>query len=483
MNTAFYRRLPAFLFAAQLIFFSCAKKIIPEKPDLNKTHFESDTLPLSEIDIPLKINLRPFYQMAEKNVKTIYASAGWPHDFVVDNCDTRYMYRFKRGPFNITSNGSTVNFNFTGSYIIAGSQRICTGTGSNRVPVTPWSPACTCGLNEGERKVEIGYRAFIRLRNNYDIAAIMQRLEPRAIDRCTVCFWGKDITAIVMDQLKEELDVAGKETQDSLNGLNLRPQFQQLWNMLNSNISVYDVGFLKVNPEKIRLSTLYIEDDTLNISVGISARPMVSFRKTDEIKTLVPDISDFKQRSGFAIYTDAVMNYDSLSRLLSTQLYKKRIDMEKMGKYVVVESCQVYGVGNEKLVLKLQFSGSASGELYLTGKPVYEKETELLIIKNLDFDLYTKNMLAKTAKWLFNRRIINELNRYAVFNVSDYSRELLATLNEQMNKTWQNGIQSTGRVNKLQIVNIYPMETNLVLRFHTQGDLSVKIESFEAFSF
>lgn len=462
---------------------ACSKKIIPEKPVLHKTSFANDTLPLSEIDIPLQINLKPFYAMADKNVKTIYASPGWPNDFVVNNCDTRYMYRFKRGPFTITSNGSTINFGFTGSYIIAGSQRICSGTGSNRVAVTPWSPSCTCGLNEGERRVAVGYKAFLRLKNNYDISAIMQRLEPKALDKCSLCFWGQDVTDIVIDQLKQELDVAGKEIQDSLNGLNLRPQFQQLWNMLNSNISVYDVGYLKVNPEKIRLSTLYVKDDTLHISLGISARPRISFQKTPEIQTLVPNISDFRQRSGFSIYTDAVMNYDSLSRILNREMYKKRIDMENVGKHIIVENCVLYGVGSEQLVCKLQFSGSASGELYLTGKPVYEQSTDRLLIKDLEYDLNTRNMLLRTAKWLFNRKIINELNKYAVFSISENTREILQAMNEQMNKTWENGIQTGGRLNKLQLVNVYPEEDNLVLRFHTQGELSVKIESFDTLTF
>jgi len=481
--TITHRILPFFLCLQLLVFVSCSRKIVPEKPVLSKTAFMSDTLQLSEIDIPLQINLRPFYAMAEKNVKTIYASPGWPNDFVVDNCDTKYMYRFKRGPFKISSQGSSVNLGFTGSYIIAGAQRICTGTGSNRVAVTPWSPACTCGLNEGERKVEVGYNAFIRLKDNYDMQVIMKASDPRPVDKCTLCFWGEDITDLVMRQLKQELDLAGKEIQDSINRLNLRPQFQQLWNMLHANISVYDIGYLKINPEKIRLSSIYARNDTLNISLGISARPRISLHKTEEIKTLVPNISDFSQRSGFSIYTDAVMNYDSLSRILNRQLCKKRIDMEQVGKHIIVEQCEMYGVGSEKLVFKLKFSGSATGELYLTGKPEYEKETERLVIKNLDYDLHTRNMLIKTARWLFNRRIIHELNRYAVFNLSEYAQHLLGTLNEQLNRYWDNGVYTSGLVNKLQVVNIYSGEESLAVRFYARGDLSIRIDSFEGFSF
>jgi len=227
-----------------LIFSSCSKKIIPEKPVLAKSLQTLDTLPLSEIDIPLQVNLKPLYSIANKNVQTIYASEGWPNEFIVSNCDTKYMYRFKRGPMQIATNGSNMNFNFTGSYIIAGAQRVCTGSGSNRVAVTPWSPTCTCGLNETEPRVNIGYKASLALKNNYTLAAKLQPLEPKPLDKCTVCFWNHDITSTVMTQLKQQLAEAGKDIQDSLNNLNFRNQFQKLWDLLNTSIRMYDMGYL-----------------------------------------------------------------------------------------------------------------------------------------------------------------------------------------------------------------------------------------------
>ena len=235
----------------------------------------------------------------EKNVQKIYASDGWPNEYIVNNCDTKYMYRFKRGPLRISSGGNIVNFNFTGSYIIAGAQRVCTGSGSDRVAISPWSPVCACGLKEAEPKVDIGYKANLQIKNNYNVATRFQALDPKPLDKCTVCFWGQDITPVVMAQLKEELIIAGKDIEDSLNSLNFRPQFQQLWDVLNTSVKLYDIGYLQLNPEKLRMSSLYAQNDSLNISVGISARPLISLTKTTDHKTVVPDISDFTRRKGF----------------------------------------------------------------------------------------------------------------------------------------------------------------------------------------
>lgn len=462
-----------------LLFISCSKKIIPGKPVLSRTHFITDSLPVSEIDIPLLINLKPLYSIANKNVQTIYSSPGWPNEFEVNNCDTRYMYRFKRGPLAITTHANSIDFNFTGSYIVAGSQRICTGSGSNRVALTPWTPTCTCGLNEGERRVNIGFKALINLKDNYDVSAVLRRLEPQPLDKCTVCFWQQDITPIVMEQLKVQLDEAGREIRDSINRLNFRPRFQQLWDILNTSIRMHDIGYLQINPEKLRLSTFYAKNDTLFLSIGISARPLISLSKTIGNRTVVPDISDFNQRNGFNIFVDAVMNYDSLSNLLTRQLYHKRVDMDRVGKYIIIERCEIYGANNEKLIIKLEFSGSDNGTLYLTGSPSFDRQTNELKIKDLDYDIRTRDVLLKTAKWLFNRRIINELNRYSSFNVTAYTDTLLSKVNIQLNRQWQPSVSSSGAIHNLQVTNIYPLTENLILRFNLGGELSIKINSFE----
>lgn len=417
--------------------------------------------------------------MADKNVQAVYHSPGWPNDFEVVNCDTRYMYRFKRGPLSISAQANTVNFNFTGSYIIAGAQRICTGAGSNRVPVTPWSPTCTCGLNEGERRVDIGYKAVLGLKDNYNVVVNVQPLEPRPLDKCTVCFWRHDITPLVMDQLKIQLDEAGKEISDSLNRVNLRPQFQQLWDMLNTNIPLFDMGYLQVNPGKLRLSTLYARNDTLTISVGISARPQISFSPAPSYKTVVPLISDFSERKGFNLFVDAVMDYDSLSQLLTRQLYHKRIDMEKIGKYIIIERCEIYGVHNERLIIKIEFSGPDQGTMYLTGKPYFNREKNHIEIRDIDYDIRTRDMLIRTAKWLFNRRIINTLNHYSVFDITAYTDSLMTKVNTQFNRQWQRSVSSSGAVNAMQVIGIYPFMDKLVLRCNISGELAIRVDAID----
>lgn len=71
---------------------STSQKINPANPDLSPGNFKLDSLPNSEINIPIQIDLKPVYAMAEKSVDTLFTSPGYPEGWVQEACDTRYKY-------------------------------------------------------------------------------------------------------------------------------------------------------------------------------------------------------------------------------------------------------------------------------------------------------------------------------------------------------------------------------------------------------
>jgi len=119
---------------------------------------------------------------------------------------------------------------------------------------------------------------------------------------------------------------------------------------------------------------------------------------------------------------------------------------------------------------------------YLTGKPVYDAATRTIEMKDLDFDIKSKNVLLKSASWLFNRRIITELRKYSTFDLSAYVNNATTTFNQQLNREWMKGVQSSGHMDNLRIVRIYPLREHLVVRGNCSGSLSMKIDSIN-FSF
>ncbi|MEP6701332.1 MAG: DUF4403 family protein, partial [Bacteroidota bacterium] len=353
--------------------FSYSQKINPANPDLSPGNFKLDSLPDSEINIPIQINLKPMYTMAEKSVDTLFTSPGYPDEWVQNGCDTKYKYIFRRSPLQIHGLGSSLTIGFTGYYKIIGSTRLCV----NGTVVSPWTPACKCGFgSEGERRVNVSFSNSVAVMPDFKVKLSVRRNDPEPLDKCEVCFWGQDITKQVMKGLTTELDASKKDMEKTYGTVDLKSRFQQVWDQLNKAYNLYGLGWLQINPQRIRINNLFVNKDSLNIYLGLSAKPVIGFEKPAAKNSLIPNLGPFSKQQGFSIFLDAVLGYDSLSNILNQQIKGKEFNFKKgfVKKKFIIDDCKVYGGGFEKLIIKINFSGTNSGIVYLVGKPVYDKD-------------------------------------------------------------------------------------------------------------
>jgi hypothetical protein len=415
------------------------------------------------------------YAMAEKNVDTFFASTGYPDGWVQEGCDMRYKYVFRRSPLLMKAVGTTMDLGFTGFYKIVGSTRVCVMGAA----VSPWTPPCKCGFDEGERRVNVSFTNSLVIQPDYKVKLSIRRNEPQPLDKCEVCFWKQNITNQVMKGLTTELDAAKAVLDKNYGTVDLRPRFQQVWDQLNKSYDIYGMGWLQMNPQRIRINNLFAKGDSLYVYLGLSAKPVISFEKPVAHSSAVPSITDFSRRQGFSIFLDAVLNYDSLSDIMNRQLVNKEFDLNKgpVKKKFIIRDCRLSGSGNEKLIIRITFAGTNEGIFYLTGKPVYDKETRILEIKDIDFDIKSKNALLKTAEWLFTRRIVNEISKFTKYDLTSFIDTAKITINQQLNREWVKGIRSYGNIEDIKLTGLYPQNQFLLIRSNCTGVLSVQVES------
>jgi hypothetical protein len=436
-----------------------------------------DSLPVSEIDIPISINLKPIFALAETQVDTVFTSPNYPTGWVQADCATRYKYRFRRSPFRISASGTTFNLGFTGFYRITGATRGCVGGTS----ITPWTPDCNCGFEEGERRVNIGFSSTFALLPNLVLNAKIARTEPQALDKCTVCFWGQDITSTVIDGLKKELDVSKKSMEASFGSVNIRPYMQQAWNKLSEVYTIPSIGYFTLNPKALRMEKIGANNDLLNITIGISATPIITMVKPQPVQTAVPNLSPAANKDGFNINLEAALQYDSLSKVISSYMAGQRFEMSEgfIKKHVIVKRCQVYSDLRDKMILELDFEGSHSGTVFFTGRPVYNADSMRIEMQDFEYDLKTKSMLLKTAKWLFDKKIINEIKKHTVIDMKGYYDTASKTMNEWLNKEWTKGIRGSGSIQNLKLTAVKSLPEHLLIRSNCVGKLNVIVTQME----
>lgn len=454
---------------------SCSHKINPTKPGITVSDFKMDSLPDSEINIPIQIDLKPLYSLAEKNIATLYTSPEYPDKWVYDGCSVRYKYSFRRGPLQMNASGNTLNLGFTGYYKVIGSSRACV----NGTAISPWTPACKCGFDEGERKVNVSLVNTFFLQPDYKLRLSVSRLEPQPLNKCEVCFWGQDITSQVMKELKSNLDDAKKDMEKNFGLLDLRSRFQQVWDQLSKTYDIYGLGWLQIHPQKFHINNFFASNDSLNIFLGLSAKPVISFEKPSEQNSSIPNISYSGTAPGFNVFLDAVLQYDSLGKILNQQIEGREFDLGNgpVKKKFIIQSCRIFGSGNENMIIRVEFGGSAEGTAYFNGKPEYNPTSHIVELKDLDFDVKTRDKFLKTASWLFNKKITDEISSYSKFDLSSFFDSTRLSLNQQLNQEWMPGISSTGYVSDINLIGIYPLNQYLVLRSKCSGLLSMQIKA------
>lgn len=434
-----------------------------------------DSLPESQIDIPIQLNLKPIFTMADKSVATVFTSPDYPDGWVQADCATRYKYHFRRSPLRMNMKGLLMSLSFTGYYKIVGSTRLCNGT----TVLSPWTPGCKCGFDEPERQVDIGFISSFQLTSDYHLQTRITRTEPVAKDKCEVCFWGQDVTKEVMAGLKAELDVSRKAMLDSFGNINLRPYLQQAWNMLNQSYAVPGIGYFSLNPKRLRMQNINAQNDLLNINIGISASPEVTFEKLPGQTTPVPNLSTSANPGGFSVYLDAALQYDSLSRVVNGYMAGKRFDVSEgiFKKHIVVKEVTVAASAEGRMLIKVDFTGSFNGTAFFTGNPAYNPVNKTIEVQDLDYDLQTNNVLLKTAKWLFAGKIEEELKKNTTINLTSYFDSAQKSLNTHLNKEWTKGIKGSGNIKELKVVSVQPLPQHILIKTACSGNLSVQVSA------
>lgn len=437
----------------------------------------ADSLPESQIDIPIQISLKPIFNLAEGNVDKEFTSPNYPDGWVQADCATRFKYHFRRSPLRMSMQGNTMDLSFTGLYQIVGSTRLCSGT----TVLSPWSPACKCGFDEPERRVDIGFKSKFALLPNYLLQTVITRTEPVAKDKCEVCFWGQDVTKDVIEGLTTELETSRKVMQDSFGLYNLRPYMQQAWNMLSETYNIPGIGYFSLHPKKLRMQNITAKNDLLNINIGISATPVVTFQKEVGRISPVPNLAPSANPGGFSIYLEAALQYDSLSRVVNGYMAGKKFDLSEglFAKHIIVKEVTVASNNEGRMLIKVDFTGSFNGTAFFTGNPVYNAATKTIEVRDLDYDLQTKNVLLKTAKWLFSGKIESELKKNTAINLTSYFETAQKSLNAYLNKEWTKGIKGVGTIKELKVISVQPLPQHILIKTACAGALSVQVTDID----
>ncbi len=442
---------------------SCKTSILAERPDVSAIEIPRMPQPATHFDVPISVDLKKYFLQAESSVPNEFSDKQSPCEGL------RYTYKFKRSPFNIKGSGNKVTFAFQGQYMIDLTYCATCVMDNCVVPKV----TASCGLGEPLRKINIGYTAAVKVLPNYKLSSKTDLTQLEPVDRCKVSVLNIDATDRLVGYIRQPLKDLGGEVDKRVGEVDFKKDVDALWKQLSTELKIGEFGYLYVNPKQISLSEINMNGSVLNFSVGLTANPLVSASPKTVTSTALPNLSSYTKKEGFNIYLDLVAEYDTLTRHLNNALTGQVFEVGK--KKITVTAASVSGIGSNKMALKLSFTGSKKGTVYLVGTPHYDAETHVISFPDLNFDVKSKSLLLNTAEWMFNDKITKTLREKAQYDLSEMLESSKARLQTELNRKLDGGISLNGQITDLNIMEIFPEQQHLMLRAITVGKLNVEM--------
>ncbi len=447
--------------ALSLLFNGCGS-IKPEPPDKSNLLLAQKPIPkiMSSIDLPLEVDLNPYMKMAESQIDKTFQGGESPCEGL------RYQYKMDRGPLEVAGKGGNkIALALDLSYAVKGEYcALCLGSTCS-VPAV----GISMGYGEPMKKARVGMESTIEILPTYKIKTQSKITELKAIDPIKVAF-GVDVTNMVLNRAKPYLGDAMKMVDAEVAKIDLRALIAPSYKAMQEGISLNGMGFLYLNPQELSMSALTFNKNIMKASIGIKAQPeVVSAAQTRQVQKL-PNLTTYKKAGGFDIYTDIKMHYDTLAKQIMGFLEGQKFESGKQ--FIMVNGLRLFAV-EERLGVEVDFVGSKKGTLFLTGLPVYDSATNHIRVEDLQFDLKTKNILLKSAKWLLNDKIRKEMQKAMNIDVNPQLKDAKKQMKQALNAKYDYGITLKGDVKDIKITDYQMRAEELWVRVFVSGNLKV----------
>jgi len=444
------------------------KTIKPPPPaNMNESSaVKSIPVVLSRVDLPIAIKMTPFIEIANKEIPKKYSGSEKPCEGL------RYEYNVNLGGFDLDGKGANkVSMDMEFSYSAKGEYcAYCFGE-SCSVPTVGFD----VGTKDKMKRAKLSIESKIDLMPNYHLKTKTEIKEIVPIDPIKKVF-GYDITNLLLKQAKPYLGEATKIIDEEINKIDLKEYIQPAYDELQKDIFIDGVGYLALFPKEISISKLTFNKDKLNVSLGLKAAPTLKSTPFNVVPEKLPNLTTYKKSDGFEIYADLKIDYDTLSKQVMS--YLKKEVFEVGGNKIMVSNLKMFSAG-EKLGVQVDFLGTKSGTIYLLAKPVFDSEKQQMRVIDLEYDLSTKNLLLKSAKWLLNETIRTKMQEAMSYDLTKDLADAKKAVNKSLNSEVSKGVILKGGLDQLQVVEFQTQPKELFARIRMDGKISFLLKDIQ----
>jgi hypothetical protein len=445
--------------------FSACKTIKPDEP-LYETSKKQFTRSISYVNIPLEIPL----QVIENKINAQFKGVIYDDDsYTRPTVDDVKIRVYQNNRIGVTAIGNELKFT---------------------IPLKIWAqgryePCTFCPTIEKQTvfEVEVYLRSKVEILKNYKfkINTVSDGFEWKSQPKISIGPINVPIARLLENVIDKQLQSITKEIDSNVNGLiDLRQNIESLWSIAQDPILLDDSSqtWLKAEPKALLLAPITSNQSALSIILGLETylETFTGNKPSLLEKKPLPDLrTATRAAQDFTIQIRSELSFDAATEIAKKQLVGKEFYFKK--KVVRIEDIQIYGKGDLAYV-KLIMSGSLKGELFLSGIPIFNSQTNELSIEQLDYDLQSKNVLVKAGNWLLNGTLQKQLQQYMRYSFDKEISSIRDDLSSRIKKTkHKNLFTLKGNLKEFKVRGVYMAQDHFDIVLDVQGNAKIMFDS------
>lgn len=291
------------------------------------------------------------------------------------------------------------------------------------------------------------------------------------------------IKAMVSRLLNKNFEKITKAIDEQVSkNIDLKKYVQQAWDLARQPrlMSEEYQTWLVVVPTSVIMTPLAASNGLLKTTIGLkgytqtvtaSTRPETSADSKLPPLQMVDRVPD-----NFRVGLISRITYRDAARLASQKLVGETFKFSGDSYTVQITSIDMYGQ-DDKLIIKAGLKGSLNGYIYLRGLPHYDPETQLLSLKDMDYDLDTQNVIFRTASWLLQSTFSRMIQKRMVFPVGVQIAEARNKIQQALtHNLLSKGIDLNGTLNEIIPDRVYLTPGHIYSVVFATGKVNLRIE-------
>ena len=357
------------------------------------------------------------------------------------------------------------------------------------VPLRIWAKAGVTVLGftqykETEFEIDLRFKTKFDLDPDWSVNTQTQADGYAWVRRPTISVIGFDvpITNFVSRMIDKNLGTITKALDQQVRrNVDLRTPVLKVWNTLREPYLLSDKyrTYFQVVPKRILITPLRFEGRTVRSTIGIEGFTLTTTGAKPDVRPAVslPDLTVVNQvKDDFQIGLLSEASYPEAAKLASEEFVGKTFSFSDNRYSITITSMDMYGQ-NDNLIIKAGLKGTLTGDIYLRGRPYYDAQSQTISLKDLTYDLDTKNLLQRSASWLLQGTFARTLEKQLTIPVGSYIADMQKLLQERLkNNQLAKGVTINGRIDEIRPDQVYLTPTALLAVVNARGRIDVKVD-------